>query len=97
MKIWLCGPEGDLKAESIVRGFIGRARSPITYDLRPDRGRRLGGVRIDHVERSEWITNTEGLLDSVGAEWPARSWRICGHQVRRKVGVGIVMVDGLFR
>jgi hypothetical protein len=97
MKIWLCGPEGFLKPESIIRGFIGRVRSPITYDLSPDRGRRLGGVRIDHAERSEWITNTEGLLDSVGAEWPARSWRICGRRVCGKVEIGMVVVDGLFR
>jgi hypothetical protein len=83
----------------VIRGFVGDVRSRITYELRADRGRTLGGLTDEASDRNEWITNIEDLVSDVqtdGRDPREQSWSSCGHSVSARTGMKSVLVDELF-
>jgi hypothetical protein len=100
MIIRVYNPDGDLKMDKIVGGFIGEVGSRIVYDMSVDRGRMLGDINDGDVERNEWITNTEDLLGKVdheGTQCAGRLWRRCGHWVEGQLKTKADTMDELFR
>ncbi|KAH7077697.1 hypothetical protein BKA63DRAFT_270205 [Paraphoma chrysanthemicola] len=92
-------PNGILQISKVIRGFVGDVRSRITYELRADRGRTLGGLTDEASDRNEWITNIEDLVSDVqtdGRDPREQSWSSCGHSVSARTGMKSVLVDELF-
>lgn len=56
-------PDGKVRVEKSIGGFVGDVRSNITYDLKPDRDREA--VDDDDEFVHEWITG----IDDVMGEW----------------------------
>jgi hypothetical protein len=86
-------PNGDLKTNKIVGGFIGQIDSPITYELRADRG-SLSGATDNSSEQNEWIVNVEGFLEP---DYEVKQPRDCGHKIGERTWKEAVMVEELFQ
>jgi hypothetical protein len=99
MTVRVFDPNGDLQINKVIRGFVGDVKSRITYELRADRGRVLGGLTDEASDRNEWITNIEDLVDDAhiaGQDSHVQSWGSCGHRLSGRTGLKSVMVDELF-
>ncbi|KAH7088249.1 hypothetical protein FB567DRAFT_620591 [Paraphoma chrysanthemicola] len=99
MTVRVFDPNGNLQINKVIRGFVGDVRSQITYELRADRGRTLGGFSDEASDRNEWITNIEDLagdMQAGGQDLRAQSWSSCGHSVSARTGMKSILVDELF-
>jgi hypothetical protein len=97
MAVRVYNPNGDLKINKAVGGFIGRLDSRVTYDLGADKGRASG---VDHEGSNAWITNVEDLVgsqDAEGAQLRERLRGTCGHWIGGKLLNQSVMAEDLFR
>jgi hypothetical protein len=96
LRVYDC--DSELKVDTVFGGFIGSVSSQITYDLKTDRGRMLGGVIDDTDERNQWIVNIEDVLgeaESDQIQSLGRVWTNCGHRHGNRVGRNLVMVKDL--
>lgn len=90
-------PNGVVRINKTITGFLGDLRSNITYDLRPDRNRiSSGGYNDgDDEEVNEWIT---GIGDIAG-EWEVvekGGLGNCRHAMNGRVGRKAVSVEDMF-
>jgi hypothetical protein len=79
-------PEGVVRLNKVIGGYVGQVGSKIKYDLRADGG---------SAERSEWITRIDDLV-GVGEDDGGERFRAsCGYLVgaRRRTAV---KVENLF-
>jgi hypothetical protein len=99
MAVRVFDPNGDLKMDKVVGGFIGSIESKITYDLTPDRSCTLRYTEDRPCERSEWITNIEDLIGEREGQIPVLHERFrggCGHLISGRVGRDVVAVREMF-
>lgn len=92
MTLRVYNPEGVLRLEKNIGGFMGQVGSKITYELRAPRS------GMNCPERSEWIAGVEDLVGEMeGAdEERERSRGVCGHLIRGRVGKSVVTVEDIF-
>ncbi|KAF1947848.1 hypothetical protein EJ02DRAFT_472252 [Clathrospora elynae] len=88
-------PEGEVRVNKVIGGYIGHVGSKITYDLRADgdKKRRL------NAEPGGWITGICDLVGELEDDSAIRSghhWGSCGHRVGGRVGGNVVRVKELF-
>jgi hypothetical protein len=86
MMVCVYDPEGVVRINKGIGGYVGHVGSKINYDVRADRG---------SAERSEWITGIDDLSGEVEDDGGERFRASCGHLVgaRRRVAV---KVESLF-
>ncbi|KAF1836229.1 hypothetical protein BDW02DRAFT_494125 [Decorospora gaudefroyi] len=92
MAVRVFDPEGKVRLDKAIGGYVGLVGSKITYDLKADGG--------SSSERSSWITGIEDLVgdrDTEGADGEPRHMRgSCGHVVGVRVGKNVVRVEEMF-
>jgi hypothetical protein len=86
MTVRVYDPEGEVRLNKFIGGYVGQVGSKITYDLRAD-GRS--------VERSEWIMGIDDLVGEGESNGRERVRRCCGHLVSARGRVA-VRVEELF-
>ncbi|KAF1841952.1 uncharacterized protein K460DRAFT_388761 [Cucurbitaria berberidis CBS 394.84] len=99
MTVRVYDPEGILRLEKDIGGFMGQIGSKITYHLKADKSRSGHGlVGINGPERSEWIIKIEDLVgESEAADVECEdSRRDCGHLVGSRVGDSFVRAEAIF-
>lgn len=92
-------PEGEVRIDTAIGGFLGDIKSNIVYDLKPDASRWPGNGDQSGPPQPEWITGIEDLADErtpPNDRSRERYWGICGHRVGGRVGCNTVRVDELF-
>jgi hypothetical protein len=98
MTVRVYDPQGELKINKAVGGFIGRLGSQIIYDLGVDRGRRTSSVNLEGS--NAWITNIEDLVsahDAEGMQSRETMRGSCGHRIGGNSMNQSVVVEELFR
>jgi hypothetical protein len=98
MTVRVYDPQGELKINKAVGGFIGRLGSQIIYDLEVDRGRRTSSVNLEGS--NAWITNIEDLVsahDAEGMQSQETMRGSCGHRIGGNSMNQSVVVEELFR
>ncbi|KAJ8114193.1 hypothetical protein OPT61_g3873 [Boeremia exigua] len=92
-------PEGVVRIDTGIGGFIGDIKSNVSYDLRPDASRWPGSRDQSGPPQPEWTTGIEDLVDERTApddrarEW---HWGSCGHRIGGRRGRNTVQVCELF-
>ncbi|KZM22926.1 hypothetical protein ST47_g5928 [Ascochyta rabiei] len=92
-------PEGEVRIDTAIGGFLGDIKSNIIYDLKPDKSRWPGNRDQSGPPQSEWIVGIEDLVDErtpPSGRSRERSWGNCGHLVGGRVGCNTVRVEELF-
>jgi hypothetical protein len=89
MSVRVIDPEGKVRTNKTIGGYVGRVGSTITYDLKADRG----GV----AEPSGWLAGIGDLVGNGGTDAQDDAMRDnCGHLVGARMGRGVVGVEQLF-
>lgn len=92
-------PDGILRVEQDIGGFMGQIGSKITYDLEADRSRLGQGlVGIDDSERSQWLTGIDDVVSgNEAADAGYERFRgDCGHLVSGRVRKSAARVEDMF-
>lgn len=92
-------PEGNVRIDTAIGGYLGDVKSNIMYDLKPDANRWPGSRDQTGPPQPEWITGIEDLADErtvVYDRTHQRHWGNCGHRVGGRVGRHSVRVEKLF-
>ncbi|KAF9697174.1 hypothetical protein EKO04_004814 [Ascochyta lentis] len=93
------GPDGEVRIDTAIGGFLGDIKSNIIYELKPDKSRWPGNRDQSGPPQPEWIVGIEDLLDERTPpceKLRERSWGNCGHLVGGRVGCNTVRVEELF-
>jgi hypothetical protein len=79
-------PEGVVRLNKVIGGYVGQVGSKLSYDLRADGG---------SAERSVWVTGIDDLVEEADDNAGERVRASCGHLVgaRRRTAV---KVENLF-
>jgi hypothetical protein len=96
MTVRVHDPNGDVKINKVIGGYLGQLGSHITYDLQADRGRTFNVVV---EEQNEWITNVADLIGAPIAENAQLREKVrvnCEHRKGGKVWRQAVMAEELF-
>lgn len=99
MNVRVYDPEGEIRIDTDIGGFLGDINSSILYSLTPDKGRWPGNRDQSGPPQPEWITGIEDLVDErtpSGDRSCERFWGNCGHLVGGRLGCNTVRVDELF-
>jgi hypothetical protein len=86
MTIRVYDPEGEIRLNKVIGGYVGQVDSKITYDLRADG---------HSAERSEWIMGIDDLVGEGENDGRERVRGCCGHLVSARARVA-VRVEELF-
>jgi hypothetical protein len=92
-------PEGEVRIDTAIGGFVGDIKSNIVYDVKPDASRWPGSRDQSGPPQPEWITGIEDLADerTPPNDRPREQyWGNCGHRIGGRVGYNTVRVDELF-
>jgi hypothetical protein len=82
MTLRVFDPEGEVRLNKVIGGYVGHVGSKITYDLRADGG-------------CDWITGIDDLVGEGDDECRERFRGKCGHLLTAR-GMGTVKVEELF-
>ncbi|KAF1365330.1 hypothetical protein EJ07DRAFT_75800, partial [Lizonia empirigonia] len=99
MTVRVFDPEGEVRIDTDIGGFLGDLKSNIIYDLKPDKSRWPGNRDQSGRPQPEWITGIEDLVDErtcASDTLRERVWGNCGHLVGGRVGCNTVRVKDLF-
>lgn len=92
-------PEGEIRIDTAMGGYVGDINSKIIYDLKPDKSRWPGKRDQRGPPQSEWITGIEDLTDErtpPNGRSRERFWGDCRHLIGGRVGCNTVRVGELF-
>lgn len=92
-------PEGDIRIDTAIGGFIGDIKSKIVYDLKPDASRWPGNLDQSGPPQPEWTTGIEDLVDErphLNDRSRERFRGDCGHLIGGRTGKNTVRVEQLF-
>jgi hypothetical protein len=96
MTVRVHDPNGDVKINKVIGGYLGEIGSQITYDLQADRGRTFNVVV---EEQNEWITNVDDLIGAPiaeNAQLREKPRVNCEHRKGEKLWKQAVMAEELF-